>query len=264
MTNQHTQEHLSESAGNQTSVHSDPVRSNPADVDVLDWTERNAKRTESEIKTADTYSRFVEFMRIVLPVGAAALVISVVLYSSFWGSRDGISFFLPSETDLGKDLHMTNPKFIGHDSSNRPIEVTAVRALQDSDDPDLVHLETIKGKMVIKAPVSENLDELTEITLSAMQGNLNSKTEQIVLQGSVQLRSNTNYVFMTEEALVDLKKNEIVGSVPVHGEGALGAIDADTFRIWGNGNHILFSGNVNTRFFPGKVDDQSKTGQDSQ
>ncbi len=248
----------------QSTVQPDPVDGDPADSDMLDWTLRNTTRTESEIKTADTYSRFVEFMRIALPVGAAALVISVVLYSSFWRNREGISFFLPSETDTGKELHMTSPKFIGHDANNRPIEVTAARAIQDADDPDLVHLETINGKLVMEISGVQNPDEITEVMLSARQGNLNTKTEKIILQGDVLLHSNTDYLFKTQEVLIDLKENEIRGSVPVHGEGALGMIDAETFRLWDNGNYILFSGNVKTRFFPEQLDDQAESGKSSQ
>ncbi len=264
MNNPRTPKGQPEGNASLSTVQPGPVENNPSDVDMLDWTSRNALRTEEEIKTADAYSRFVEFMRIALPVGAAALVISVVLYSSFWGSRDGISFFLPSETDKGKDLHMTNPKFIGHDTKSRPIEVTALRAVQDVDNPDLVHLETINGKLSIKAADLESMDEITEITLFALKGNLNTKTEKIVLQGKVQLRSNTDYLFTTEEVLVDLEQNEVRGSLPVHGEGALGAIDADSFRLWGSGNHILFSGNVKTQFFPAQLGDQSESDEGPQ
>lgn len=232
--------------------------------DEIDWNSINTARTREQIKTSDTYSRFVEFMRVALFAGAAVLVISVVLYSSFWGRKDGISIFLPSETDKGQDLHMTNPIFIGHDSGNRPIEVTAERAVQDVENPDLVHLEKIKGKLQIKPSGKASPGDLTQITLAARQGNFNTKSENILLQGNVQLRSNTGYLFAAQEVEVDLQQNEIRSSKPVHGEGELINIDAETFRVWDNGNHILFSGNVKTRFFPDRLNDQTKSGEVAQ
>ncbi len=222
----------------------------PAETGLGRWGVRSAERTRSELETAGQYSRFVRFMKVALPLGAVILVLSTIIYSALTQTTVGVSFFLSSENDIGNDLRMANPKFLGYDSKQRPVEVFADAANQDPDNPDLIHLENIRGKLMADDPATSDPDDAVEVFLTADRGTLHSKNREILLQGNVLLLSSSNYRFRTEQALIDLDRDMIRGDSPIHGEGAVGSINADRFTVLNNGSRVVFSGNVRTRIIP--------------
>src|SRR3546814_553438 len=76
------------------------------------------------------HSRFVSAMKIFLPLGAMALLVTVLFYSGIFDSRDRLDISFREITTLNNDLRMVSPRITGLDKSGLPYLLTADTATQ--------------------------------------------------------------------------------------------------------------------------------------
>ncbi|TAE33652.1 MAG: LPS export ABC transporter periplasmic protein LptC [Alphaproteobacteria bacterium] len=135
---------------------------------------------------------------------------------------------------------MENPKFQGLDSENHPYFMTAKTALQSSE-----HTITLN-----KIQADLTLNEGAWMTLLADQGVLDTKEESLLLQGHVQIYHNAGHEMHTSEARIDLRTRHARGTHPIHIQGHLGRIDADSFIMMQKEQRIIFNNHVSVELLP--------------
>ncbi|TAE82399.1 MAG: hypothetical protein EAY76_03155, partial [Alphaproteobacteria bacterium] len=135
---------------------------------------------------------------------------------------------------------MENPKFQGLDSDNHPYFMTAKTALQSSE-----HTITLN-----KIQADLTLNEGAWMTLLADQGVLDTKEESLLLQGHVQIYHNAGHEMHTSEARIDLRSRHAHGAHPIHIQGHLGRIDADSFIVMQKEQRIIFNHHVSVELLP--------------
>ena len=216
-----------------------------------DWSTRDATdERQRQMRNADNYSRFVDIMKVALPVTAAAIVAVVAFVSIAANNSDG-RFIINLIPNLQNDLQMLQPRITGFDAQNRPYTVTADSAVQDPDNADLVQLKTLDGTLMPAAGDSQ--PEKPLVTLSANDGVLNSKTQLLDVAGNVVVVSRDDYTVTTEEASIDIDTRTVVGDVPVEANGPSGRVTADRFTLLNEGDIIIFEGRVKTYIDPAKT-----------
>ena len=216
---------------------------------IREWTPSRRASTHAQLESAGSYSRFVDVMKLFLPISALGLFILLITYSAL---NDTGNFTITVENlpTLDDDLFMAGPKLSGFDAKNRPFEVVARKAVQDLKDPNLVDMESVTGDLFM--PAKDTLDNKPDrIRITADKGFLNSNIEELALNGNVILVSTSNYRFETETAIVEFGKSRVSGDTQITGESNLGRVIADTFEVWDGGNMVRFEGNVKTTIFPG-------------
>ena len=139
---------------------------------------------------------------------------------------------------LGGAIHMTNAQFHGRDDQDRAYVVDAKEASRDDFDPNRFYL--VDPRMVFD---SENVKDSH---ISADQGVYRKDTRILNLRGNVSLRDPSGDDFRTETAIVDTAHSTIAGQGRVTGTGPTGAVTAQSFTVYDQGQRVVFRGNVHS------------------
>jgi lipopolysaccharide export system protein LptC len=193
---------------------------------------RRSRRLEGSRPHARRY-RYVGVLKLLLPAIAVVLVVLV----AFWPQlRDRTGEFRLRFATIGSQeaeiVQMINPRFLGIDELDRRYTITAGRATQRDD--GRVNLENPKGDMALK--------DGTWIALSANTGIYHKGQQVLNLAGGVNLYHNSGYEFHTEQASIDLRQGTAKGNTPTTGQGPIGHIQSEGFRIFERGDRVLFIG----------------------
>ena len=104
------------------------------------------------------------------------------------------------------------PRLTGFTTDSRAYEFSADAAAQDITKPDLVELEKLHAKM-------EMADKST-VEMSAVSGIYDVKTEMLKLDDNIELTSSTGYEGRLSEAVIDVRKGNVVSDKPVTDKAA--------------------------------------------
>lgn len=188
-------------------------------------------------------SRFVRLMRVFLPLSAVALVATVVAWPGpdSGGQRFQLSF--SSEDGGAPPLPgMTRARYVGSDENDQPFVITADRALQSPDNPETVALENLQADITLESG--------TWLALTAASGLYHRDLSLLWLDGPVTLFSDNGFEFHAASAEIDLARGTVRSDQPVRGQGPLGLIDAQSFRIVKGDNRLFFTGDVKLVVYP--------------
>ena len=196
-------------------------------------------------KLSGRYSRFVGWMKFVLPLFAVALVALMIGWPGVDGYGDG---FRLSIADLAPDadgnLGITWARFVGTDRFERPFLVTAERATQDANGFDVFALETLQADIT--------LGNGTWITITAATGQFERSARVLELAGPISMFTDVGYEIHAERARLDLEQGTVVSTGPVRGHGPIGAFWADDGVAFSSVTGILtFTGKVLVVINPG-------------
>ncbi|MHA1597086.1 MAG: LPS export ABC transporter periplasmic protein LptC [Alphaproteobacteria bacterium] len=190
------------------------------------------------------YSRFVTWMKILLPGVALLLIVLVVAWPhmKLQDTRFRIGFSALKAGD-DEDPSMINPRFLGTDKERQTFSVTADIAKNLLNNKKSVELEMPKADIA--------LDDGTWLVLTAETGIFTRAEETLELRGSVNMFHDSGYEFRTERADVDLTNGTATGDVPVIGQGPFGVLSAEGFRLIDKGKTIYFTGQSKLVMYPG-------------
>ena len=129
------------------------------------------------------------------------------------------------------------PKFIGLDKNKKPFTIRAEKAKKTKSNENLYQLEMPSGE------IKDNSGNT--IFLKSSKGEFNQNSQEIFLFKNVELTREDGLQFETEEAMINLKTNDIFGKKEVSGKNKEGKIFSSGFSITEEGNKILFKGKTN-------------------
>ena len=139
-------------------------------------------------------------------------------------------------TDQGEQI-VIEPKFIGLDKNKKPFTIRAEKAKKTRANENLYKLEMPSGE------IKDSSGDM--IFLKSSEGEFDQKNQKIFLYRNVELSREDGLLFETEEAMIDLKTNNIFGKTEVSGRDKKGKIFSNGFSITEEGNKILFKGKTN-------------------
>lgn len=164
------------------------------------------------------YSRFIKSMRLALPL--LALVLTVVVMA--WPEMDDKIVTVKKEDLLPNanlaENELINPRFNSRDRDLNPYTVTATRAIQNQQEPDLIKLDSPTGNMTLK--------DGALLDVKANAGSYEQKEEKLFLESDVELTHQSGYVLTTDELRVDLKNGQAFSDKDVQITASEGNIEA--------------------------------------
>lgn len=191
-----------------------------------------------------SYSRFVRWMTIALPLAALALFALVLFYTGLFERRQEIAITFAQVETLDDDLRMISPRLAGLDSQGRPYVLTADTATQSPGDPNRIALENIEADLTVDAG-----DDT--VTLTAVSGLLETVAEKLELYEQIDVRSTSGYEFHGTNAKIDFGEGTMVTNEPVDGQGPAGTLEANAMSAFEGGDVIHFTGGVRVVIQPG-------------
>jgi lipopolysaccharide export system protein LptC len=199
---------------------------------------------ERNYRSALRHSRHVRWLRICLPASIAALLL-IVIGINYMPPIGG--FRLPGELGKlvihGTRITMQQPRLAGYTVDSRAYEFSADSAGQDITKPNLVELHQLHAKM--------QLQDNSTVEMSAMSGVYDAKTEMLTLRDDIQLVSSSGYEGQLIEAVIDVRKGNVVSDKPVAVKMLDGFLNAKRLDIVDRGSIVRFSG-VAMTLLPGK------------
>lgn len=192
-------------------------------------------RTRRPVQTSLRHSRIIAWLKWVLPMVAAALVLLVGAWPEIQAGLSRLTASIPRiDLRAARDLSMVNARYTGLDRHDRPFSLTADVARQTSASDGLVSLESPKADLA--------LENGAWVAVTADTGLYHTQPKQIDLYGDVNLYHDKGMTFRTESATVDLAAGIAEGREEVQGHGPSGQVESEGFRILDKGAVVVFTG----------------------
>ncbi len=189
---------------------------------------------EKTYRAALRHSRQVRWLRILVPTGIALLLLSVIA-ANYLPPVGG--FRLPGELGKlvihGTKIEMQQPRLTGYTTDSRAYEFSADAAAQDVTKPDLVELHKLHAKM--------EMEDKSTVEMTAAGGIYDIKAEVLTLQDDILLSSTSGYAGQLSEAVIDVKRGNVVSSKPVRLKMLDGELNAQRLEIGEKGDVIRFT-----------------------
>ena len=190
------------------------------------------------------YTRFVNLMKMVLPLVALVLISLVLVWPHLKPATNKFKIGIAAlKTQFTKDANMTNPRYVGTDKNHRPFSVTADIAKNLSKNSGAVEMEMPKADITLK--------DGSWLVLTAKEGVFNRDAKKLELQGSVNMFHDSGYEFRTAKLHVDLETGTATSKVPVQGQGPFGTLKSEGFRLVDKAQTIFFTGKTQMIIYPG-------------
>lgn len=178
-------------------------------------------------------SVLVSMMKMLLPALALVLIALVILWPQLLPQDTIMGAAKISITDIDTS-RMANPRFVGVDEQNRPYEIVAREALQQSDATDIVLLDHPQGDIT--------LEDDTWLSLSAETGIWHRLEQVVDLSGGVDLFQDEGHHLSSESARIDIPNGSVQSSSPTIGQGPSGVVEGEGFQLRDRGARIEFTG----------------------
>jgi lipopolysaccharide export system protein LptC len=177
----------------------------------------------------------VHVLRVVLPltmVGVVALLATLV-------GEHAIKRQAAAHQDASTPIRMVNPHFYGRDNQGRAYTLGAAQAARDEQSFQTVLLNF--PTLVL------NVDGPKPSTLTADSGVYHEDTRMLLLRGHIRGADPKLATFATDEALVNTRTGDVVGSSPLASRTPMGQVAARSFDVKDKGDRLIFKGGVHAR-----------------
>ncbi|HVY57289.1 MAG TPA: LPS export ABC transporter periplasmic protein LptC [Xanthobacteraceae bacterium] len=177
-------------------------------------------------------------LRIAIPIGIA-IVLGVIAFAMWFNPLRMLSNLPidPGKLVLsGTKITMEQPRLAGYTRDSRAYELTARAAAQDLAKPDLLELKDIRARV-------EMQDKAT-IEMTAANGIYDTKADVVRLGENIILSSSSGYQGRLSEAVIDVKKGNIVSDRPVEVKMLNGTLNANRLEVVDNGDLVRFEGGI--------------------
>jgi lipopolysaccharide export system protein LptC len=193
---------------------------------------------ERTVRSARRHSRLVRLLRVVVPLGVVLGLGGYLLFSYL--NPFAILDKLPAVSGKlgvqGSKITMELPRIAGITRDSRAYELTAETAVQDIAKPDVVELQNLRAKM--------ELQDADVVVITAKSGTYNTKGDNVVLREHVVVTSANGYNAKLREAVVDMKKGNVVSSQPVDIKLPSGTLTANGMEILDSGDIVRFTNGI--------------------
>ena len=182
-------------------------------------------------------SRVIRVLRVLGPASIAAILLGLVASVVLNAMKPTVE---PSQ-ESNQPIRLIKPHFQGRDDRGRAFVVVAITATRDRNEYQKVYLDHPDLTTDIQGP------DPTHIT--SRSGIFHENTGVLEASGDVRM-SDSRGTFQTEASVFDTKTGTLTGSGPIHGQGALGQIDATSYGVYDKGDQMEFHGRVHTVLNP--------------
>ncbi|MGD1935699.1 MAG: LPS export ABC transporter periplasmic protein LptC [Candidatus Phaeomarinobacter sp.] len=199
-------------------------------------------RKQANAAQARAYSRFVWAMKLGLALTAVVLIVSLLFLSGTFDGPDELDITFSEVTSRTDDLRMVSPRISDIDDEGQPYTITATSAVQDADNPALIHLDDVQGDL-------ESASQTSWTSVTSKTGLLNTDEEWIDLETDVMLFTDGGFQFQGELVRVNLASGDISSDKPVVSQGPDGTAVGGGLRVTESGQTITLTNRAKVVIF---------------
>jgi lipopolysaccharide export system protein LptC len=194
--------------------------------------------SDRQFRAAMRYSCGVRLLRWAVPVGIVFIVLTMVVSTWFNPTRMLTTLPIDPSKLLISDTKfiMDAPRIAGFTRDARPYEFTARAAAQDLTKPDILELKGIHAKI--------EMHDKAQFELKAANGLYDTKQDQMRLVDNIEISSTAGYSGRLSEAVIDVKRGNVVSEHPVEVTMLNGTLNANRMEVVNSGEVVRFGGGV--------------------
>lgn len=191
--------------------------------------------------TGDRYSRFVGWLKILLPIGALALLSTMFLFARAPGPQGEIPY--ADIEALARDPRLTAPAFAGMTEDGAAVSLTAATIRPDADRADAFGISDFRISML--APDGQTVD------VTAAEGLFDGRARTVLLTGLARVETSSGYLMETTGLRADLRAGavETLGALEVR--TPFGTLTAGKLTVSDGGARMVFNAGVRLLYRPG-------------
>jgi len=176
----------------------------------------------------NSYSRFVAWAKIVLPLVALGLLSTLFLFSKPIDPSLSIPYAKVDVEQSAREQQIKTPTYSGITSDGSAIKVIAETAQPDIDNTGLMSAKILTAELVM--PNGNVVD------IRSKRGIIDNNTNQVTLEGNVEIDTSDGYQILTQSMTSALGKTHITTNSEVQGTGPLGFLKAGEMELTQNDN----------------------------
>ncbi len=189
-------------------------------------------------RSARRHSRAVRIMRVAIPAAVLLLLggFSLATYLNPLRALAKLPVNINDMVVSGTKITMEKPRMSGFTKDARAYEFNADAAAQDLTKPDIVELKKIRARL--------QMQDQSMMDMSADTGIYDTKRETLKLDSNIVLTSSNGNKGRLSQAMIDIKKGNVVSDQPVELEFLQGVLNGKKLEIVDSGDVIRFHGGV--------------------
>ncbi|NDW54424.1 LPS export ABC transporter periplasmic protein LptC [Aliiroseovarius sp. PrR006] len=168
--------------------------------------------------TRITYTRLVNWLKIILPATALVLLSLMFLVSKSIDPTTSLTYARINLDELTGEQKITNPKFSSVTEDGAAIQFSAASAAPDAERTN--HFKALDLVADIETP------DGAQVHIKAAQADIDGEAHQIDLSGGVSLRTSTDYWISTETLTTSMDSTYVASNGPVEATGPMGDLSA--------------------------------------
>lgn len=168
--------------------------------------------------TGITYSRIVNWLKIILPAAALVLLSLMFLVSKSVDPTTSLTYARINLDELTGEQKITNPRFSSVTEDGAAIQFKAESAAPDAERSN--HFKALALEADIETP------DGAQVNIKAAQADIDGETNQINLSGGVSLHTSTDYWISTETLTTAMDSTYVASNGPVEATGPMGDLSA--------------------------------------
>lgn len=181
------------------------------------------------------YLKLVRILRLGLPLIALGIVAILFLWPQFKAPIAPVNPTDVSVRGIARN-ELLNPRYESRDSKNQPFILTAKRAIQSNEDPDIVVLEDPMADLTLQSGAW--------VAAQAERGIYSQKAEDLLLEKTVKIYHDAGYHMTSEKIQVKREEQRVFTDVDVFVQGPAGMIKASGMDMNMDQNLLVFLGPV--------------------
>ena len=194
------------------------------------------------------YSRFVAWAKVLLPLGALALLATLFLIARQIDPEKAIPFSDVDVEKFAREARIGAPEFSGVTEDGTVVALTAEQARPDPAEPGRMTAERLSAEFEVP--------DGSRVTAVAGQGAVDSPAQRIELLGGVEVTTSTGYRVQSDGLWAALDRTSLASTGPVEAEGPPGRIAAEAMEMTQDPENpatyvLVFKGGVRLVYEPG-------------
>lgn len=188
----------------------------------------------------DRYSRFVGWMKILLPLGALVLLSTLFLFARRPVPEGDIPYARIEE--IARDPRVTAPAFAGVTDDGSAVSLTAATVRPQPDNPEAFNIADFRVEIV--TPGGDRIE------VTAAEGAYDGPARRVSLTGLARVVSSSGYEMETTGLVADLGEGTLHTLGPLEVRAPYGLIAAGRLQIEDGGDVMVFNGGVRLLYQP--------------
>lgn len=193
---------------------------------------------------AQRHSRRVRVLKLVLPLAAAIMALGFPIYS-YLASPTSVPVEADGSAYSDGKLVMANPRLDGLTDKNLPYSLSALRAIQNADNENIVELEGIGAKLPVTAG--------NVATIAASHGIYDREMNTLDLDREITVSTTDGVAAKFKSVFLDMGKGTMKTSEPVDILRGGSRITADTMTAQDSGKVLVFENRVRLNIDPAQA-----------